>query len=87
MKVLFVASEALPFVKTGGLADVVYALPKELAQIGVEVAVMLPKHHAVKERYQDELELIAETEIGLGWRRKYMGVQTLARGRATWPEY
>ncbi|MDR1496720.1 MAG: glycogen synthase GlgA [Clostridiales Family XIII bacterium] len=76
-KVLFVASEALPFIKTGGLADVAYALPKDLKKIGVEVAVMLPKHSAVKAEYQDELELIAETEIGLGWRKKYMGIQTM----------
>jgi starch synthase len=78
-KVLFVASEALPFVKTGGLADVAYALPKDLLKSGVDVAVMLPKHSAVKAAHQDELETIAETEIRLGWRTKYMGIQTLTR--------
>ncbi|MDR0596091.1 MAG: glycogen synthase, partial [Clostridiales Family XIII bacterium] len=77
---LLVASEALPFVKTGGLADVAYALPRALAQQGVDVAVMLPKHAAVKEEHQGELETIAETEIGLGWRKKYMGIQTLIEG-------
>ena len=43
MKILFVASEGLPYSKTGGLADVVEALPKALAQMGNEVAVLLPR--------------------------------------------
>ena len=48
MKVLFVASECVPFVKTGGLADVVGALPGALAAQGVEVRVLLPAYPAVK---------------------------------------
>ncbi|HMA14214.1 MAG: glycogen synthase GlgA [Bacteroidota bacterium] len=48
MKALFVASECVPFVKTGGLADVVGALPGALAAAGVEVRVLLPAYPAVK---------------------------------------
>jgi starch synthase len=48
MKVLFVASECVPFVKTGGLADVVGALPGALAAEGIEVRVLLPAYPAVK---------------------------------------
>src|SRR5687767_10117517 len=44
MRILFVASEGLPFSKTGGLADVVEALPKALVQQGHEVAVLLPRY-------------------------------------------
>jgi starch synthase len=44
MRILFVASEGLPFSKTGGLADVVEALPKALAALGHEVAVLLPRY-------------------------------------------
>jgi starch synthase len=44
MKILFVASEGLPYSKTGGLADVIEALPKALAQMGNEVAVLLPRY-------------------------------------------
>jgi len=47
VRVLFVASECAPFVKTGGLADVVGALPKSLASLGVEVRVMLPAYPAL----------------------------------------
>ncbi len=48
MRVLFVASEGLPFSKTGGLADVVEALPKALVQQGHEVAVLLPRYRGNK---------------------------------------
>jgi starch synthase len=48
MKILFVASEGLPFSKTGGLADVVEALPKELVALGHEVTVLLPRYRHVK---------------------------------------
>src|ERR1700737_70150 len=48
MKVLFVASEGLPFSKTGGLADVIEALPKALVALGHEVAVLLPRYRNTK---------------------------------------
>ena len=48
MRVLFVASEGLPYSKTGGLADVVEALPKALVAMGHEVAVLLPRYHRVR---------------------------------------
>ncbi|HYL10964.1 MAG TPA: glycogen synthase GlgA [Candidatus Acidoferrales bacterium] len=48
MRILFVASEGLPFSKTGGLADVVEALPKALASMGHEVAVVLPRYRGTK---------------------------------------
>lgn len=44
VRVLFVASEGVPFVKTGGLADVIGSLPKELRKQGLDVRVMLPKY-------------------------------------------
>ena len=48
MRILFVASEALPFAKTGGLADVIEALPRALVKLGHEVAVFLPRYRDVK---------------------------------------
>src|SRR6266568_2610205 len=48
MRILFVASEGLPFSKTGGLADVVEALPKALVVQGHEVAVVLPRYRGTK---------------------------------------
>src|SRR5574341_1443648 len=48
MKILFVSSEGLPFSKTGGLADVVEALPKALAALGHDVAVVLPRYRGTR---------------------------------------
>jgi len=48
MRILFVASEALPYAKTGGLADVIEALPRALVKLGYEVAVFLPRYRGVK---------------------------------------
>jgi len=47
MKILFVASECAPFIKTGGLADVIGAVPKSLAPLGADVRVMLPAYPAL----------------------------------------
>lgn len=48
MKIVFVASESVPYSKTGGLADVVGALPKALASLGYEVEVFLPRYKITK---------------------------------------
>ena len=48
MRILFVASEGLPFSKTGGLADVIEALPKALVEMGNEVAVVLPRYRGTR---------------------------------------
>ena len=50
MKVLFAASEAHPFIKTGGLGDVMGALPQSLANLGVDARVVIPKYKNIKER-------------------------------------
>ena len=48
MRILFVASEALPYAKTGGLADVIEALPRALTKLGHEVAVFLPQYRGIE---------------------------------------
>ena len=50
MKVLLASSEAVPFAKTGGLADVAGALPKALAKAGVDVRLILPKYKGIEEK-------------------------------------
>jgi len=50
MKILYASPEAVPFTKTGGLADVASALPKTLAQMGHEVTLILPKYRQVDNR-------------------------------------
>ena len=58
MKILYAASEAVPFCKTGGLADVAGSLPPALAAEGAEVAVILPLYQRVKEKFGEELEFV-----------------------------
>ncbi|CAG7611150.1 Glycogen synthase [Paenibacillus solanacearum] len=77
MKVLFAASEAVPFVKTGGLADVIGSLPKELAKLGTDVRVMLPKYEDIPLHYKERMERIAEFQLQMGWRQLYCGVWKL----------
>ncbi|MDB4867699.1 MAG: glgA [Cohnella sp.] len=74
MKVWFAASEAMPLVKTGGLADVVGALPKALARRGVDVAVILPKYGEIPKEVTDRAVYIGYTYVQLGWRRQYCGL-------------
>ena len=66
-KVLFAAFEGLPFIKTGGLADVVYALPKALDKEKHEVKVVLPLLKMVKDKYQDRLEYVDYFEVHSGY--------------------
>ena len=52
MKILFAASECVPFIKTGGLADVVGSLPVELVQQGEDARVVLPKYRLIKPEWR-----------------------------------
>lgn len=58
-KILFVAAEGLPYIKSGGLADVVGSLPQELAQKGYDVSVVMPLYTKIINKYFDELELVS----------------------------
>ncbi|MGG6311104.1 glycogen synthase GlgA [Paenibacillus macerans] len=74
MNILFTAAEAAPFIKTGGLADVIGALPKALIDAGHDVRIMLPKYREIPSVYTERLERIGDLEVPVGWRQKYGGV-------------
>ena len=74
MKVLYVASEAVPFCKTGGLADVAGTLPKALKEAGVDVRVIMPKFGAISEKYRNEMEHVYDGNVYVSWRSKYVGI-------------
>lgn len=77
MNILFAASECVPFVKTGGLGDVVGALPKALLRSGVYVNVILPKYEDMPAVYQNKLAFLKRFEVPIGWRRQYCSIEYL----------
>ena len=76
MKVLLVGSEATPFSKTGGLADVLGSLPKELNKLGVDARVVLPKHMWTKEKFNDLLSPVCSYRVSVGPKEEYAGIET-----------
>ena len=72
--VLFIASEAVPFIKTGGLADVVGALPKYFNKDEFDVRVMIPKYTCIPWEYREKMVYKTHFYIDLAWRTQYVGV-------------
>ena len=73
-KILFVASECIPFIKTGGLADVAGSLPKYFNKEEFDVRVMLPKYLCISQEWRDKLEFQTSFYMDLAWRSQYVGV-------------
>ena len=74
MNVLLVASEAHPFIKTGGLGDVMGALPQSLIDIGIDVRVVIPKYKEIKDEFKGKLKFIKWFMVRVGWRNQYCGI-------------
>ena len=78
MKIAILASEGAPYAKSGGLGDVMEALPSALARIeGNEVALILPYYKKIKENPAYQVEQVAQFYVALGWRQQYAGVMKL----------
>ncbi|MDD3212515.1 MAG: glycogen synthase GlgA [Eubacteriales bacterium] len=84
MNILFTASECVPFVKTGGLADVVGSLAPVLAKQGHDVRVMLPMYTAIPLDWQHKMQFLLHFDVQLGWRRQYCGVMMLKMDGVTY---
>jgi starch synthase len=74
MKVLLVASEAHPFIKTGGLGHVIGALPKALRKRDINVSVIIPKYKNIDTRFKEKLSFVKWFMVKVGWRNQYCGV-------------
>ena len=84
MKILFAASESVPVVKSGGLADVVGALAPVLAKEGHDVRVIIPMFGAIPQEYQQQMTHICDFEVQLGLRRHYCGIEMSRKDGVTW---
>ena len=73
-KVLFVASEGVPFIKTGGLADVVGSLPKCLDKEYYDVRVMIPRYTCMKPQMQEKLNYKTHFYMDYNWKEEYVGI-------------
>ena len=75
MRIAMLASEAAPYVKTGGLGDVMQALPVELSKVkGNEVALFLPYYKKLKQNQELKVEFIGSFTMDLAWRESYVGI-------------
>ena len=70
LKVLIIASEAAPFVKSGGLGDVIGSLPGTLRKLGVDARIILPKYSSIKKELAKKFTYISNASISLGWRNQ-----------------
>ena len=74
MKVLYVASEALPFAASGGLADVAGSLPKAMRNRLVGCRVVMPLYESIPQEMRAEMKFITSLSVPVAWRRQYCGV-------------
>ena len=86
MKILFVGAEAVPFISTGGLGDVLGSLPQAIssADPSCDVRVVLPLYKKIKEKYYNDLEYVGNTTVELSWRKQYCGVFKYELGGVTY---
>ena len=89
MKILYVASEALPFASTGGLADVMGSLPAAVKRASggtADVRVVIPMYRRIKERAvrDAEFRLVSEGTVSLAWRQQYCGIWETERDGVTY---
>lgn len=84
MKILYAASEAVPFIKTGGLADVAGSLPKALTAAGEDCRVVLPLYGGVKDELRAKMHFLCHFQVPVSWRSQYCGVFEAEAGGVTY---
>ena len=77
MKILFAASEAVPFAASGGLADVAGSLPKAICSKGHDCRVVMPLYKAISEELCSDMTFVKNITVDVSWRKQYCGIYTL----------
>ena len=80
IKILFAASEAAPFAKTGGLADVASSLPDALSKLDADVRLVLPKYKCIPLEYAQAMQYMGYIYVDVGWRHQFCGIFRLSYG-------
>lgn len=84
MKVLYVASEALPFAASGGLGDVAGSLPQALRRRMVGCRVVMPLYGTIPQNLRDTMQFLTSFTVPVAWRRQYCGVFEAKYGGVTY---
>ncbi len=73
-RVAYIASECVPFIKTGGLADVVGTLPKKFDRNEYDVRIIIPNYMCLPAKYKNNMKYITHFHMDIGWKQQYVGV-------------
>ena len=85
MKILFAASEALPFAASGGLADVAGSLPAALSKNSeIDCRVVMPLYRSVTPAVRNKMTYLKDITVEVGWRKQYCGIYTIQVGKVTY---
>lgn len=84
MKILFAASEAVPYAASGGLADVIGSLPEAISSKGHDCAVVIPMYKAIPERERENFEFIKNITVDVSWRKQYCGIYKTEKNDITY---
>ncbi len=76
-KIAYIASECVPFIKTGGLADVVGTLPHKFDRNEYDVRIIIPKYMCLPEKYRNNMKYLTHFHMDIGWKQQYVGVMYL----------
>ena len=74
-RILMTGAECAPFAKTGGLADVIGTLARELKNLGCDIRLMLPFHRVIKDKYRERVKHIVSFSVDIGRHSQYVGVE------------
>ena len=74
MKILFAASEAVPFAASGGLADVTGSLPKAIAAKGHDCRIVIPLYKSISPELRAKMEFVKNITVDVSWRKQYCGI-------------
>ena len=73
-KIAYIASECVPFIKTGGLADVVGTLPKIFDKSEYDVRIIIPNYICIPSKYKDKMKFITNFQMDIGIESRYVGI-------------